>query len=162
MAREIAQMNKTTVIKYLKYSRGIDDEIKIKRNIVEDLEMCYDTSAAVNYDGMPKGQNHISNPTEKVAMNIPDYVRKEIREYTEEIEQLQKLKCEIVKEVLRLSLKQKQVIMMFYFQDLRWVQIADLLHYSERQCKNIRNEAVERLLVIFQNNKTIRDFKIKE
>ena len=86
-------------------------------------------------------------------MNIPDYVRKEIREYTEEIEQLQKLKCEIVKEVLRLSLKQKQVIMMFYFQDLRWVQIADLLHYSERQCKNIRNEAVERLLVIFQNIK---------
>lgn len=162
MARETAQMNKTTVIKYLKYSRGIDDEIKIKRNIVEDLEMCYDTSAAVNYDGMPKGQNHISNPTEKIAMNIPDYVRKEIREYTEEIEQLQKLKCEIVKEVLRLSLKQKQVIMMFYFQDLRWVQIADLLHYSERQCKNIRNEAVERLLVIFQNNKTIRDFKIKE
>lgn len=162
MARETAQMNKTTVIKYLKYSRGIDDEIKIKRNIVEDLEMCYDTSAAVNYDGMPKGQNHISNPTEKTAMNIPDYVRKEIREYTEEIEQLQKLKCEIVKEVLRLSLKQKQVIMMFYFQDLRWVQIADLLHYSERQCKNIRNEAVERLLVIFQNNKTISNFKIKE
>lgn len=162
MARETAQMNKTTVIKYLKYSRGIDDEIKIKRNIVEDLEMCYDTSAAVNYDGMPKRQNHISNPTEKAAMNIPDYVRKEIREYTEEIEQLQKLKCEIVKEVLRLSLKQKQVIMMFYFQDLRWVQIADLLHYSERQCKNIRNEAVERLLVIFQNNKIISNFKIKE
>lgn len=162
MAKETAQMNKGMVIKYLEYSRGIDDEIKIKRSIVEDLEMCYDTSAAVNYDGMPKGQNHISNPTEKIAMNIPDYVRKEIREYTEEIEQLQKLKCEIVKEVLRLSLKQKQVIMMFYFQNLRWVQIADLLHYSERQCKNIRDEAVKRLLIIFQNNKTIRDFKIKE
>ena len=33
MARETVQMNKTTVIKYLKYSRGIDDEIKIKRNM---------------------------------------------------------------------------------------------------------------------------------
>ena len=46
MAKETVQMNKNTVIEYLKYSRGIDDEIKIKRNIVEDLEMCYDTSAA--------------------------------------------------------------------------------------------------------------------
>lgn len=162
MAKETTQMNKTTVIKYLEYSREIDDEIRIKRNILEDLEMCYDTSAAVNYDGMPKGQNHISNPTEKAAMNIPDYVRKEIREYREEINQLQKLKCEIVKEVLRLSLKQKQVIMMFYFQNLKWMQIAEVLHYSERQCKNIRNEAIERLLVIFQNNKTICNFKIRE
>lgn len=162
MAKEAVQMNKATVIKYLEYSREIDDEIRIKRNILEDLEMCYDTSAAVNYDGMPKGQNHISNPTEKAAMNIPDYVRKEIREYREEINQLQKLKCEIVKEVLRLSLKQKQVIMMFYFQNLKWMQIADVLHYSERQCKNIRNEAIERLMVIFQNNNTICNFKIKE
>lgn len=155
-------MDKATVIKYLEYSRGIDDEIRIKRNIMADLEACYDTSAAVAYDGMPKGQNHISNPTEKTAMNIPDYVRKEMRKYKTEIEQLQKLKCEIVKEVLRLSLKQKQVIMMFYFQNLRWVQIAEVLHYSERQCKNIRNEAVEKLLVIFQNNKTICEYEIKE
>lgn len=155
-------MDKATVIKYLKYSRGIDDEIRIKRNIMADLEACYDTSAAVTYDGMPKGQNHISSPTEKTAMNIPDYVRKEMRKYKTEIEQLQKLKCEIVKEVLRLSLKQKQVIMMFYFQNLRWVQIAEVLHYSERQCKNIRDEAVEKLLVIFQNNKTICEYEIKE
>ena len=162
MTKEAVQMNKTTVIKYLEYSREIDDEVKIKRNIVEDLEVCYDTSAAVNYDGMLRGQNHISNPTEKAAINVPDYVRKEIREHKEDIEQLQKLKCEIVKEVLRLSLKQKQVIMMFYFQDLKWAQISDLLHYSERQCKNIRNEAIERLLVIFQNKKTIRGFRIRE
>lgn len=155
-------MDKATVIKYLEYSRGIDDEIRIKRNIMADLEACYDTSAAVTYDGMPKGQNHISRPTEKTAMNIPDYVRKEMRKYKTEIEQLQKLKCEIVKEVLRLSLKQKQVIMMFYFQNLRWVQIAEVLHYSERQCKNIRNEAVEKLLVIFRNNKTICEYEIKE
>lgn len=158
----MATMDKATVIRYLEYSRGIDDEIRIKRNIIADLETCYDTSAAVCYDGMPKGQNHISNPTEKTAMNIPDYVRKEMREYKKEIEQLQKLKCEIVKEVLRLSLKQKQVIMMFYFQNLRWVQIAEVLHYSERQCKNIRNEAVEKLLEIFQNNKTICGYEIKE
>mgnify|MGYP001651376657 CR=1 FL=1 len=37
MTKEAVQMNKTTVIKYLEYSREIDDEVKIKRNIVEDL-----------------------------------------------------------------------------------------------------------------------------
>ena len=102
MAKETAQMNKNTVIKYLKYSRGIDDEIKIKRNIVEDLEMCYDTSAAINYDGMPKGQNHISNPTEKAAMNIPNYVRKEIREYKEDIDYIFYSTPQIFEEIMAL------------------------------------------------------------
>ena len=30
MTKEAVQMNKTTVIKYLEYSREIDDEVKIK------------------------------------------------------------------------------------------------------------------------------------
>lgn len=162
MAKAMIQMDKTTVIKYLEYSREIDEEIRVKRNILEDLETCYDTSAAVRYDGMPKGKYRLSNPTEKAAINIPDYVRMEMREYKAEIEQLQKLKCEIMKEVLRLSLKEKQVIIMFYFQNLKWAQISKDLHYSERQCKYIRSAAIEKLLEMFQSNKTICEFKIEE
>lgn len=79
-------------------------------------------------------RHQVGTVEKALTINVPDYVRKEIREHKEDIEQLQKLKCEIVKEVLRLSLKQKQVIMMFYFQDLKWAQISDLLHYSE-PCK---------------------------
>lgn len=162
MAKAMTQMDKTTVIKYLEYNREIDEEIRIKRNILEDLETCYDTSSAVTYDSMPKRKYHFSNPTEKTAMNIPDYVRMEMREYKAEIEQLQKLKSEIMKEVLRLSLKEKQVIIMFYFQNLKWAKISKDLNYSERQCKYIRSAAVEKLLEMFQDNKTICEFNIEE
>jgi DNA-directed RNA polymerase specialized sigma subunit len=156
------KMDKQKVIELLEYHGGIDEEIGARRKFIAELETYYDTSKAINYDGMPKGQYHISSPTEQAALNVPQFVSKEIRQYTEEIEEMQKLKCEIVKEVLRLKLKQKQVIMCFYFQNMRWVQIGDLLHYSERQCKNIRDEAVESLAVLFWNNKTIAGYAIKE
>lgn len=159
---EKRKVEKSQVIKALEYSTEIEGEVRTLRGLIKELEQCYDTSSGISYDGMPKGKNHLSNPTEKTAMNIPDFVRKDIRNYTEKIAQLQKFKCEIVKEVLRLPLKQKQTIMMFYFKKLKWMQIADELHYSERQCKNIRDNALDQLAENFGNNYIIANFEIKE
>lgn len=159
---ERRKVEKSQVIKALEYSTEIEGEVRMLRRLIQELEQCYDTSSGISYDGMPKGKNHLSNPTEKTAMNIPDFVRKDIRNHTEKIAQLQKFKCEVVKEVLRLPLKQKQTIMMFYFKKLKWMQIADELHYSERQCKNIRDGALDQLTEYFGNNRTITNFEIKE
>lgn len=159
---EKRKVEKSQVIKALEYSTEIEGEVRTLRGLIKELGQCYDTSSGISYDGMPKGKNHLSNPTEKTAMNIPDFVRKDIRNYTEKIAQLQKFKCEIVKEVLRLPLKQKQTIMMFYFKKLKWMQIADELHYSERQCKNIRDNALDQLAENFGNNYIIANFEIKE
>lgn len=155
-------MKKEKVIKLLEHLNDIDGEIEILKGFLKSTEQIYDTSTGINYDGMPHGKNHISRPTEDRALEIPDFVRMEIKEHNEEIAKLQRLKVEIEKEVLRLKLKQKQVIVYFYFNKMRWGQIGDIMHYSERQCKNIRDEAVNNLTRGFGNNKYIASYEIKE
>lgn len=156
------EMNKEKVVKLLKLFPEIDSEISVRRSILNDLERYYDTSGAINYDGMPHGINNISNPTEKTALNIPDYVRGEIEKYKSEIEELQKVKVEILKEVSRLSLKQKNVVFGFYFHSMKWEKVANRTHYSERQCKNIRDAALEKLLLSFKKNTALTKYEIKE
>lgn len=70
MTAEVAAMGKAKVIKLLKLFPDIDEEIRAKRSIVNDLEGYYDTSASIQYDGMPKGNFHTGSPTERGAMKI--------------------------------------------------------------------------------------------
>lgn len=161
-AMTAGEMNREKVVKLLKLFPEIDSEISVRRGILNDLERYYDTSGAINYDGMPHGINHISNPTEKTALNVPDFVRKEIEKYTAEIAELQKVKVEILKEVSRLSLKQKNIVFGFYFHSMKWEKVASRTHYSERQCKNIRDAALDRLLCLFRKNTTLTRYEIKE
>lgn len=138
-------MQKEQVIRILEKYPEIDGEIAACRGFISELEQWYDTSGAITYDGMPKGKNSVSNPTERAAMNIPEFVREDIKIYSDKIAELQRIKAAVLQEVSRLRLKQKNVIFGFYFHRLRWEQVANCTHYSERQCKNIRDEAVERL-----------------
>ena len=119
----------------------------------------------IKYDdaGKTAKRNYIdSDQTEQTAINIPDYIRKDIQHYQKEIEELQKVKVEILKEVSRLTMKQKNVIFGYYFHGMKWEQVAEKTHYSERQCKNIRDTAAERLLKDFKNNRVLLEYKIKE
>lgn len=153
-------MKKSKVIEILEYYTEIDGEIKVYRSIVEDLEQNYNPLAAMQYDGQPKGKYNISQQTENIALNIPDYVREDIKYYQNKIDSLQKLKVEILKEVSRLKLHQKNIIFGFYFNGLKWEQVAVRNHYSERQCKNIRDLAVESLSQKFSNNGTIANYEL--
>lgn len=156
-----AGMEKRKVIKLLEFFSEIDGKINAYRTILAELEDYYNPALSVNYDGMPKGKNHISNQTERTATKIPDYAKGEIILYKEKIRELQKVKVEILKEVSRLKLQQKNVIFGFYFQKMKWEQVAERTHYSERQCKNIRNAAVEKLLQEFGKNKILTEYKIR-
>jgi len=156
----IADMKKARVIEFLEYYPLIDSEIKIYRRILEELEENYNPLAAMQYDGQPKGKNNISRQTENIALNIPYYVSGDISYYQNKIENLQKLKVEILKEVSKLNLNQKNMIFGFYFNKLKWEQVAVRSHYSERQCKNIRNLAVENLIQKFGNNRTIANYEL--
>ncbi len=159
---EVAGMKKGKVIKFLELFPEIDGEIKARRSIIADLEQYYNPIQGVGYSDTTKGKYSTSNPTERLALNIPDYVRKDIRQYEREIEELQKIKCEILKEVSRLTLKQKNVVFGYYFHGMKWEEVAERTHYSERNCKNIRDGAVERLLQGFSKNRTLVEYEIKE
>lgn len=159
MAGKIA-MEKGQVVKILTYYRNIDGEIRLYQSLVDDLESYYDTLGGVNIDGMPKGQNHISNPTEATALNLPPDLRESIEMYTEKISELRALKVQTLKEVSRLEHRMKAVIVDYYLHGLKWEQVSARNHYSERQCKNIRNAAVESLAQRFSENAVIAGFEI--
>ena len=161
MAGEAGAMDKSKVIRILEFFPDINEEIRAKRSAIADLDQCYSTVSGIQYDGMPKGNFHAGSQTENRAMHIPDYIRKEIKMYQREIEILQKVKIEIIKEVSRLNLKHKKIIFGFYFNCMKWEQVAERTNYSDRQCKNIRDEALGKLLAGFQKNKVLTEYEIR-
>lgn len=152
-------VSKERVIEILKYYKEIGGEIKIQKKIVNDLnEQYYDPIKASDNRGMAGA---IIKRTEDVAMEIPNEIRGEIREYEERIRELRELKTKILREVSRLNLKEKSIIFDFYINGLKWKQVAERNGYSERQCKNIRDAAVEKLAKYFGNSNTILRFKME-
>jgi DNA-directed RNA polymerase specialized sigma subunit len=152
-------MEKSKVIELLEYYKDIDGEVSIYRKIITDLTgQYYNPIGAIQCDGLPKGKNNISRQTENMALNIPDYVSGEIREYEEKVQQLQNLKAQMLQEISRLKLKEKRIIFDFYIHNLKWERVAERNAYSERQCKNIRDNALETLSQRFGKNQIISQF----
>lgn len=153
-------MDKEKVIEILDYYKEIDGEIAFYRRTLTDYEnQYYNTMGAIVSDGMPHGKNHISRIVENAALNIPDYVREIMKDYAERVETLQRLKSQILQEVSRLKLKEKTIIFDYYIYGMKWERVAERIHYSDRQCKNIRDAAVEKLAERFENNAAIKGFK---
>lgn len=152
-------MEKSKVIELLEYYKDIDGEVSIYRKIITDLTgQYYNPIGTIQCDGLPKGKNNISRQTENMALNIPDYVSGEIREYEEKVQQLQNLKAQMLQEISRLKLKEKRIIFDFYIHNLKWERVAERNAYSERQCKNIRDNALETLSQRFGKNQIISQF----
>ena len=152
-------MERNKVIELLKYYKDIDGEVSIYRKIISDLsDQYYNPIGAIQCDGLPKGKNNISRQTENMALNIPDYVSGEIKDYEEKVQQLQNLKVQMLQEISRLKLKEKRIIFDFYIHNLKWERVAERNAYSERQCKNIRDNALEMLSQRFGKNQIISQF----
>ena len=132
-------MERSKVIELLEYYKDIDGEVSIYRKIINDLtDQYYNPIGAIQCDGLPKGKNNISRQTEK---------------------QLQSLKAQLLQEISRLKLKEKRIIFDFYIHNLKWEQVAVRNSYSERQCKNIRDNALATLSQRFEKNQIISQFK---
>lgn len=153
-------MERSKVIELLEYYKDIDGEVSIYRKIINDLtDQYYNPIGAIQCDGLPKGKNNISRQTENMALNIPDFVSGEIKDYEAKVQQLQSLKVQLLQEISRLKLKEKCIIFDFYIHNLKWEQVAVRNSYSERQCKNIRDNALATLSQRFEKNQIISQFK---
>lgn len=150
-------MNKKEVIEIIEYCKDIPNEIKLNNKIVKNLEDQYYTLPGMVIDGQPKGKGGISNPTEQVVLNIPSGVSELRQKYKDQTKLLEKLYREIMEEIGRLSYRERKVIYSFYIEDLRWEKIAPGF-YSIRQCKNIRNIALDKLIKQFKSNSTIQRY----
>ena len=150
-------MNKKEVIHIIEYCKDIPDEIKLNNKIVKNLEDQYYTLPGIVVDGQPKGKGGISNPVEVAVLNIPSGVSELIRKYEKRTKLLERLYKEIMEEIGKLSYRERKIIYGFYIEDLRWEKIAQGF-YSIRQCKNIRDIAIEKLAKQFKSNTIIQKY----
>lgn len=149
-------MNKKEVIKILKVYRNIDNDIVFAQNQVKNIEEeYYVASGSSNIDGMPKAVNTISKPTERLAFNRPDYISEELEFWQNRIKKLIFLKSQITDEINKLNITEKNIIFDFYVLHKQWVYISEHVKYSERQCRNLRDKALDDLGILFKNNKNI-------
>lgn len=127
----------------LKFYKDIDLDIKVTGEWLEQYESVYDTTGAINYDGMPHGSN-TSDSTALLAIKIAGTDTAErIKELKGRIQELKKLRTEISKEIYSLTPIHKAIICGFYLQGQKWERIAEQISYSVRQSKNIRCVALE-------------------
>lgn len=156
-------MEREKVIEILRFFRDIDKSIRLNERVIKNLEdQYYTTLGAVNTDGMPHSKGSVSSPVERVVLNIPQSVTETIDSMNHENSKLEKIKAEILSDVNRLNYHQKAVVLGFYIDGLQWEQISERVNYSPRQCRNIRDAAVDRLNKHFSQNKTISRFRFPE
>lgn len=156
-------MKRGKVISILRFFSTIDKEIQMNNATVEDLnDRYYLALGAVNMDGLPHGKGGVSKPVENMVANVPDYVRKKIAGKQRRNKRLEEVGAAIGRELDRLNYYEKAVVTWFYLDGATWEQISGWLNYSPRQCRNIRDKALDRLTSWFSANKAIFTFKFPE
>lgn len=156
-------MKQERVIAILDFYRDIDKTVTMNERVIRNLEdQYYSTLGAVNSDGMPRGKGGVSNPVERVVLNIPQSVSDTIANMRRENERLTVIKGEILSELNALNYREKAVIYGFYIDGLQWERLSQRVNYSPRQCRNIRNVALDRLAKRFEQNKQISRYVFPE
>lgn len=155
----MGNMDKQAVVSILDFYKNIDDEILLKKKAIAELEArYYSIIGSINYDGMPKAKGRVVSPVENTVLNVPEWAGKEIKALQREQRGLYRVKTAIRKELNSLPYVQRTVILLFYVEGRQWVHIAAQIHYSERQCKNIRDYALNKLSLRFAANNVIAKF----
>lgn len=153
-------MDREQVIKMLKFLKWVDEQMEYNVHLAREIEDNYYTlNKGAGLDGMPTAQHRISSPTEMAVVNIPETVSDSLRRYEKTNELYRRLKAAITHELHRLPYLQHKVIFDFYVRGRGWANISSELHYSDRQCQNIRDAALDRLSGYFASNELIADYE---
>lgn len=151
-------MERENVKKVLRYYNDIGGHISFARRELQDYEDKFYSLRGGGFGGISSKTNKISNPTETAALNIPGPASRYMEKLRADIEQLYRLQADIFTEICKLPLVEKNIIVDFYIKRRQWVQISRHAHYSETRCKQIRNNALDKLGVFFDNNELVKNF----
>jgi ArpU family phage transcriptional regulator len=152
-------MEREQTKRILLFCRDIDGEIFYYQKQLQAYEdKYYSMSSGSLTESYIKSRNKVSRPTEAAALNISDAESAAMHDLRAQIEQLAALKTAIYAELNKLPLPQKSILHDFYIRRLQWVQISSQVHYSEAQCKRIRNSGLDKLANNFQKNALIKNF----
>ena len=130
-------MEKGRVIELLEYYKDIDGEVSIYRKIINDLtDQYYNPIGAIQCDGLPKGKNNISRQTENMALNIPDFVSGEIKDYEAKVQQLQSLKAQLLQEIEKIEGLERIRFMTSHPKDLS-DELIEVMKNSRKICNHL-------------------------
>lgn len=138
-------MDAKSAIKILEFYRDIDGELKELHRREADISDVYNTIAGINMDGMPHG----STPGSCVeyaaieAANTDTGTRLALLARRRDFLQVSRRVIEAQME--RLAFRHKTILCDFYVRGKSWAQISFKIGYSDRQCKNIRDDALKQL-----------------
>lgn len=156
-------MQREKVIAILKFYRDADKTIRLNERVIKNLEdQYYNSMGAVNMDGMPHDKGGTASPVERTVLNIPRSVVDTIDSMERDNRKMEEIKAAILEELNRLNYHQKAVVLGFYIEGLQWEQISERVNYSPRQCRNIRDGALDRLAKRFSSNRAIARFRFPE
>ena len=157
-------MEKERIIGILEFFRDADKLIADNNLTIQDLEdQHYNSASAIRITGMPGGKGVPSNPVEQMAVqSICQNAAQEISYLRTQNERMQQVKLEIRRSLDSLSYSQRTILMKFYIEGLYWAKIAMQMHFSVRQCKNIRNTALRNLAERFSHNAVIATYYFPE
>lgn len=143
--------------KIVKYYNEIDTDIKLHMKWVKDIDDRYYVGIGAQViDGLPHALNKISNPTELIALSVPNDVKFQQEYHQQRIRDLCACRAAILDEIDKLSAIEKAVITKFYHEGLKWEQVKLQVHYSIKQCKNIRRHGIYVLANRFESNAAIK------
>ncbi|QRN86023.1 hypothetical protein JR334_01965 [Clostridia bacterium] len=142
-------MTKAEISKLLNNHTYVEDEI---RECVEEMQLlaeaidCERGIKATIISGMPGNTSTTSDPTYQKAAKI-------LEEYKKDIDRIEKRQrgifrkralVELLLDVL--TVEEKKIIELRYFKKYKWWMVASNTHYARRQCFNIRDTAIEKMI----------------
>lgn len=136
-------MNKADTEKILRFYNRIDDDIKMCKNSIIEYEERYNIVGAIICDDMPKGSSMNDKVAKQAIRNAEADTKESIDFLYERIEELKRMRMEILKELTALQAIHKMVLTEYYIKGSNWKQIAEKAGYSVRQMQNYRAKALE-------------------
>lgn len=130
-----------------------NNKLKLKNLELEDQEL-EDGVSAITYGEPGSKTNKFNSVTENAAIKnierkekLKRSIKKTIRHETNQIKMIDNA-LEALPEV------ERKIIEMYYIDGRQWRDVALEVNYSIRQCTNLRNEAMENIILII-NGKNI-------
>lgn len=138
-------MDAKSTIKILEFYRDIDDELKELHRREAEISDVYNTVSGINMDGMPHGSAP-GSPVENAAITAAyTDAGTRLSIIARRRDFLQVSRRVIEAQMERLNFRHKMILGDFYVRGRSWAQISLKMGYSDRQCKNIRGEALAKL-----------------
>lgn len=130
--------NRKQIALILKQYRILKSELKNCEKIYNEYNKSKNILSTIDIGREGGRTNRVSSQTESMALYLADY--------SESMKKIE-LQISIIETALEcLSIKEKHILMLKYFEELTWNEVANKLELCDKWCKEMRNSAFKKLM----------------